>query len=337
MSEHPFDELERLGETPVPPVDASFADRLESDLRVRHGGRRRGPAWAPGWRRATLGLAAVVCAVVGVIGLGQLRIGDDDVPVEIAGPEHDGSEVAAEPPDVGDDGDDGDDGADSGLGGGGAETEGAEASALASEPTPIPTPLGDEATSGGGGSVAPDLTTPAPAGTPTPDQTPTSGDSTGTRPATPLPTPTVPPRPTTTPSPTPVPREPLPTTERPPVTVVPTMTPEPVDTETPTPAASATPAPVALDAVCALRAGRDALGVICEWQPPPDLDIGRFTVHRTRNGGPRELVANVAAPRTQAADRDVGPGDSVVYVVTGLVGDAVRAVSERLAVRIPPS
>ena len=334
MSEHPFDELERLGETPVPPVDASFADRLESDLRVRHGGRRRAPAWAPGWRRAALGLAAVVFAVVGVIGLGQLRIGDDDVPVEITGPEHDGSEVAAEPPDVGDGGDAIADGESRG---GDAETEGAAGSTAASTPTPTPTPAGDEATSGGGGPVAVVSATPAPATTPTSVQTPTPGSGSTEAPsASPTPAPTAPPRPTAGPSPTSIRPEPAPTSARPPATVLPLVTPEPTATGTPTPRPSATPAPVALDAVCAVRNDRDAMGVICEWQTPVKVDIGRFTVHRTRNGGPRELVANVAAPRTQSVDRDVQPGDSVVYVVTGLVGDAVRAVSERLTVRIPP-
>ena len=36
MSEHPFDEIERMGSTSTPPVDPAFADRLEAELRVRH-------------------------------------------------------------------------------------------------------------------------------------------------------------------------------------------------------------------------------------------------------------------------------------------------------------
>ena len=44
---------------------SDFADRLESDLRVRHAAQRPGRVAVPWWRRSTIALAAVVLGVLG--------------------------------------------------------------------------------------------------------------------------------------------------------------------------------------------------------------------------------------------------------------------------------
>lgn len=346
MSEGPFEELERLGAEPVPAVDPLFADRLESDLRVRHAAGHRAPL-VPWRRRAALGLAATGLIVAGLFGLSRLGPGDGGVPLEVTGPVAD-RDLASEPPA----GDPSDATGDTSGGrieageriDGGDEIDVGDQSDATPTPEPTPTVTTTPSPSGtsdtdrvppGGQDADPTVgagpePTGLPASHPTTDPTPARAPALD---ATPMPTPpapaaTAPPPPTVRPQPTPSPGRPTPT----PSDLRPTPTPT---TPVPRPSPTVTVTPVPLDAACRTRIQGDAIGVVCEWRAPVGVDIARFTVHRTRNGGARELVATVRPPRMQIVDRNVRPGDSLVYVVTGLTGDAVRAVSERVVLQVP--
>lgn len=333
MSEHPFDELERIGAEPVPPVDPGFADRLESNLRIHHGALHRTPV-TPWKRRLALGLAAGGLVVTGLFGASQLGSDDDGVPVEVTGPIAD-RDLASDPPAVGDRSDDRAGASGDGSGAGDRIEAGDRPdSGAVFEPTPTPTATPSPAAESDDGPPPPAVdrdepatdSAPEPTGAPAvdadADPTP-AGDEVAGPTATPTATPTRPPA--VRPEPTPSPARPTPGLR---------PTPAPT-TVVPTPLPSPTATPVPLTAACRIRTQGDAFGVVCEWQLPIGVDVARFTVQRSRNGAARELVAAVAPPRTQTIDRDIRPGDTLVYVVTGLTGDAVRAVSERMVVQVP--
>ena len=356
MGEYPFDELEQIGSTEPPRVDPGFADRLEAELRAEHP-RHAGAAVTPLWRQAPLAAAAAVLVLAAVFGLSRLGGDETTVPLEVTGQPGD-AETGA--PETGD-GTATDDDLHDGTGGSGpsdtptgapAETP---ADDLAFEPTSTPTtiagpaepdgptdPDGSDASSSPGsvpGGEAPDADVPdgeapdgsfadGPGSTPTvPPLTPTVVVAATPEPA-PTTEPTPPPRPTPTPAAT---ATTVPTgTPRPAATPVPVPTATPTPTAAPTPSPAPTPAPVAIRATCAVRANGDAIGVLCEWQAPAGVDVDGYVLQRSRNGGSRDVVTMVGPAATQAIDRDVVVGDTIVYVVQGLVGDVVRATSARI-------
>lgn len=320
MAEDPLERMSAQGAEPVPPIDARFADRLETRLRISHAeaagqlGRRRrfGRAWV-------FALAGVI-ALAGFIGVTQLDADDPGVPLEVTN-----EGVVGE-------GDDGDGGQGEGAVGDAAPT----ATPTPAEPAELVTIDPDDAT-----ADATATPTPLPAVTDQPptdqapsDQVPT--DSAPTDQATgdvvptvdPVPTPSdqLPtPVPTSTPAPTPAP------------TPTPTATPRPVQPDpVPSPTPTRPPQPARIMLMCKVRTNADAVGVVCEWEGLPDVDVDRFVVLRSLNGGPTTQVANrPATAEPLYIDRDAGPGDVGTYIVRALKGDSVVGVSVRVTVRVP--
>lgn len=309
--------LRRLGRAPVPPVDAAYASRLEAELRTQHASRSTG-AWhrfvtmSP---RLLVGAAVLAVALVGVIGLTTRTTDRDASSIDVfTQPEERDASVPTVP----------------------------EPSVVAPVATPSPQPTALPTSTSEPTRPTPTLTpqevptAPLPAATAAPAET------------TPLPTP--PPTPTTAaavvPSPTATPSiqptsTPMPTaTLAPEPSAVPTATVAPIEatpvpTPTSTPEPTSTPVPVEVRAVCESQTNGDAVGVRCEWAPITDVDITGFRVMRTRNGGVREVVSEPPAGATTVIDRAVRPGDTIVYRILALAGDAVRGESLPIAVNVP--
>ncbi|MEM7091852.1 MAG: hypothetical protein AAF567_02520 [Actinomycetota bacterium] len=360
--------LVAMGAESVPGIDRGFADRLEAELRVRHAQtRRRSPLRLP--RRVAIGgIAALV--LVAVFVAAQVRPSSDqrvelevfeqpeiaepadgatdgdpgadasgdsveadptaDVDGRVSDEDADGADAAREPVDGADDPD--------GAGGDVALDAGDDRASVL-EPTPSavaarPSPTvsapevevdsgdsgsdgdGDGSTGDGDGStIAEPEVTPATTPTEVPRATPTAA----------VPTPTAAPRPTPTAiaAATPQPRP------------SPTATPTPTVVPTATPTPSPTPTPLPIVASCSVLTNGDAVGVECTWQPPPGAEPERWLVQRVRNGAPRETIATLRPAILRLLDRNVDSGDTVIYAIVGVVGDAVQSVSEPLPVSVP--
>lgn len=346
------DELARLGQAgraAVPPIDQAYADRLEADLRVRHAqldtGRRAG--WGVSLPQVLAGLALMVVAVVGVVGLTGRSTQDAGISVDVQSQPDGGDPEVPSPGEP-----DGSDGSSAAL----ALTPTPDAASVpnpSAEPTVVLTPdapaveatsgsteppVGESATvdpsAGEPTSVIPTPTTPQGEAPPLTSPAPTSGapEPTPTVAATRAPTaveatpvPTTPPRPTATPTATP-----LPTVVEATAVPLPSATPVP-----PTPSPTSTPVAPPIVATCESRIAGDAIGVVCEWEPIVSVDLSGFRVMRTRNGGPREIVAELGPGETIAVDRQVRAGDSITYRVLGLSGDVVRTESAAVVVEVP--
>lgn len=73
------------------------------------------------------------------------------------------------------------------------------------------------------------------------------------------------------------------------------------------------------------------------WSAPVGVDIDRYVVVRSRNGGEISVIATKrAVDERMIIDREMGPGDVGIYLVRGLFGDNIRAASVRVTVNVPP-
>ena len=338
------DRLDQLGRSSVPPVAPAFAQRLEADLRTQHATRDAGPRrrWALARPQLVVGALALVVALIGVVGLTARSAQQEGVSVDVLGQPEDGASSISpvfEPT--------------------AAAVASPTATPAASTPvnpsleavvSPVPTLARPASPTPVVEARATVIPTPslAPA-TPGPGAAPTASPA-----PSPLPAPSPPPAPsptvgtvaTTLPVPTLAPPDLAPPTQAPPTLAPPTQAPPsptptavveatavPLPTETPAPTSTPTVAPIR--ATCAPRVTVDAIGVVCEWQPIDSVDLSGYRVMRVRNGQARELVAEVAANETIAIDRAVQAGDTIVYRVLGVVGDAVRSESEPITVMVP--
>lgn len=339
MADELENRLEAEGQRQVPRLDQTFADRLESQLRVEHAEvvpTRQRRAWAMLPRVAV----AALIVVAGIVGLATLAGDDATVPVAV---------VDEEPAPALDAAGGGTGDADAAEGTDGSAEQG---QALA-DPTNVPTPSvsGTEAT-----PVVPPIVTVT--ATPVDEQSPTAPataptmtaepdvDQTAPTPlpveptATAAPSPTVATptsTPTVTPEPTPTPTPPLITSPVP----VPTTTAVPTPTTTPSPTPEPTPtverAPVDIELACGARVVGDVVGVVCSWDAPvTDRVVASYQVMRSRNGGEAEVVSRQRASTLSFTDRGLSGSDEVIYLVQGLDSDSnVVATSVREVVVVP--
>jgi len=299
---NPVERLNQHARSVVPPIDEQFIDRLESDLRVQHAHRqpvrRRLPRLAP---RLVVGLAAIALVVSGLFAA-VTRL-QDEPPVSL--------DIADQP--------------DEPAPGGGSDadvpsivvvTPTATITAAPQATTPaVPAPQSSEPTPTPPVGPTPQATlTPEPQVTATASAVPT----TTVAPLVPVPATVTP-----VPSPTVVPATPtVEPTSTPIATVVPTSTAE----HTPT------PTPEEIDASCSVQTSGDAIGVVCTWTPLQDPTVTGYRLQRSRNRAERETVAEVEADQSSIVDRDVQRGDTIVYAVVALSGDAVHTVSTAITV-----
>lgn len=343
MTEDPLERLERAGRRAVPAIDDTFAERLESKLRVEHAQtvvprRRRIAALAP-----RLGIALTLVAF-GVIAMFAAVGRDGGLPVSVV---DDDPVAPATAPDNGE----------ADQPGTAAELATATTTPTAApEPQPAtesPTGTPEPAMSAEQGAAAPSpvpsalvapttrpeplLTqTPAPVQTPAPTQTPALIQT----PA-PIQTPTPTQTPTPMPTAAPTPTRPA-ATSTPTPAAVQTQTPVQVPSATATPVSepSPTPEPAPIDLACQVRVVDEVAGVICTWTgPQADAAVEQFQVLRARNGADAQVVSRQrASVAARYVDRDVDAGDEVIYLVRGLDADgAVVGASVRQVVDVPSS
>lgn len=333
--ENERERLERVGRAEVPSVDAAYADRLEAQLRVDHAGLASAGSrrWGISVPQVLAGLAVVLIAVVGVVGLTARSTQDQGTSLDVfTQPDSaDGSDNA--PPDIAGPDTDQSDGDDPGAGAAAPEpTATPDSAAVEPEavepapvtppaaPTPVPTVEAPSSETEPVPTVAP-AATPVPTAPPQPEPTPTAA-------ATPSPTAT------TQPTATPTPPAPTPTPTPTPTTEVVEATPVPLPTSTPTPSPTSTPVAAPIVARCEARIAGDAIGVVCSWDPVEGIDLTGYRVMRTRNGEAREVVANVAPQETMTVDRRVRAGDTITYRVLAIAGDVVRSESQPIVVNV---
>lgn len=318
-NEHELARLDRAGRAPVPAMDRSYADRLEADLRVQHAQRepRQRLGWGVTLPQVLAGVAFALVAVIGVVGLTGGSTQEEGVSLDVQG----------QP--------DGGDGADGGVGGATTESDGDRGETAApAVPTATATPLPTEPPTATP-QPAPQVTQPpladAPS-TPEPIATPVA-TSLPIATAAPLATVT-PPAPTVTPPQPTATATPIPTATPTVVAAEATAIPVPTATALPTSTPSPTSTPVApqIDATCAVRVAGDAIGVVCEWEAIVGIDLSGYRLMRTRNDGPREVVAELGPAETLAVDRQVRAGDNITYRVLGLTGDVVRTESAAITI-----
>jgi len=305
MTEEPMNRLERQGQRAVPSVDGSFADRLESRLRVEHSNLDPARGRRIGANLPRLGVAAAL-VVAGLVGVFIITGRDGGVPISVVD-DNDAVAPVSEP--------------ETGDGSNAASVVDTATATPTATSLPVPSPASTE--SDRPAPPAPTIT-PPPEPTTIPEPTPTS------IPATAVPTPTQTPVPAQTPKPLPTP------TAEP----VPTQTPVPVE-PTPLPTATPTPGiePAPIDLTCEVRVSDEVAGVVCSWTGPAiELAFDRFHVFRSLNGGEAEIVSRqrATAPSTYV-DTPLNPGDDVTYLVQALdaTGQVVGA-SVREVVEVPP-
>ena len=107
---------------------------------------------------------------------------------------------------------------------------------------------------------------------------------------------------------------------------------------TATAAPSAEPlAEIRLGCALVIPVPRDARpAVVCRWAGPDGTDVRAYRLWRSVDGGPRELIARVAAGEPQRhADRRIERGHVYTYRVVGLGADGTRvAISNPDSVRV---